>query len=60
MLGVEKNNNIGAYSRNESHRKSFKKTTTECNHYLNRPKKRFWKISPLMKSISSTLSLHTR
>ena len=55
MLSIEKNNNIGAYSRNESHRKSFKKTTTECNHYLNRSKKRFWKISPLMKSISSTL-----
>ena len=45
---------------NDSHHRSFKKTTTECNYYLNRPKKRFWRSSPLINSICSTLSLHTR
>ena len=38
----------------------WKKTTTECNHYFNRPKKRFWRSPPLINSICSTLSLHTR
>ena len=45
---------------NDSHHRSFKKTTTECNYYLNRPKKRFWRSSPLINSICSTLSLHTK
>ena len=49
---------LWAYNRNESHHKSFKKTTTECNHYLDRPKKRFWRSSPLINSICFTLSLH--
>ena len=47
---------IWAYSRDESHHKSFKKTSTECNNYLNRPWKRLWRSSPLI--IQSVLCYH--
>ena len=39
MLSIEKKQQHR--SRNESHRKSFKKTITECNHYFNIPKNAF-------------------
>ena len=42
---------ISAYSRNESHHKSFKKARTECNHYLNRPKNAFGVHHSLIQSV---------
>ena len=51
---------IWAESWKEPHYKSFKKKTTECNHYLIRPKKRFCRSSPLINPICSMLPLQTR